>query len=155
MEKKMLNFERARIGEANALVTFEQRVADSRLYGTPSDLERARHEIRRNRLYFIKSGDAIVGTAAFCSKPGNRVHISNVAVDPRYRRQGIARAAVRFILERCAGASRVELVTHPENEPALRLYSSFGFKIESRHEDYFGDGEPRLVLAREAIAESE
>jgi [ribosomal protein S18]-alanine N-acetyltransferase len=152
--EKTLTFERARVGEADSLVTFEQRVADPRLYGTPSDLQRARREIRRNRLYFVKSGDAIVGTAAFCSKPGNRVYISNVAVDPRYRRQGIARAAVSFILERCSGASRIELVTHPENEAALRLYSSFGFKVQSRHENYFGDGEPRLVLARETIANS-
>lgn len=152
--EKNLTFERARISEAGALVTFEQRVADPRLYGTPSDLERARREIRRNRLYFIKSGDAIVGTAAFSLKPGNRVHISNVAVDPRYRRQGIARAALTFILERCAGATRIELVTHPENEAALRLYSSFGFKVKSRHENYFGDGEPRLVMARGAIADS-
>jgi [ribosomal protein S18]-alanine N-acetyltransferase len=151
--EKTLTFERARIGEADTLVKFERRVADPRLYGTPSDLARARREIRRNRLYFIKAGDAIVGTAAFCSKPGNRVHISNVAVDPRYRRQGIASAALTFILERCAGATRIELVTHPENEPALRLYSSFGFEVKSRHENYFGDGEPRLVMAREPIVD--
>jgi [ribosomal protein S18]-alanine N-acetyltransferase len=151
--EKTLTFERARIGEADTLVKFEERLADPRLYGAPSNLERARREIRRNRLYFVKSGDAIVGTAAFCSKPGDRVYISNVAVDPRYRRQGIARAALTFILGRCTGATRIELVTHPENEAALRLYGSFGFEIKSRHENYFGDGEPRLVMSREPIAD--
>jgi ribosomal protein S18 acetylase RimI-like enzyme len=39
-------------------------------------------------------------------------------------------------------------VTHPENAGALRLYMSLGFKVESRIEDCFGDGEPRLVMAR-------
>jgi ribosomal protein S18 acetylase RimI-like enzyme len=39
-------------------------------------------------------------------------------------------------------------VAHPENEIALGLYMSLGFEIESRQENFFGDGEPRLVLAR-------
>lgn len=51
-----------------------------------------------------------------------------------------------FILEKCKGADRVDLVTHPENRSALELYSSLGFKVEARQENYFGDGEPRLVL---------
>jgi ribosomal-protein-alanine N-acetyltransferase len=41
----------------------------------------------------------------------------------------------------------VELVTHPENENAIRLYSFLGFRVERRLENYFGDGEPRAVLA--------
>jgi ribosomal-protein-alanine N-acetyltransferase len=52
-----------------------------------------------------------------------------------------------FILEKCKGSNRIDLVTHPENSSALELYSSLGFKVESRQENYFGDGEPRLVLA--------
>jgi ribosomal-protein-alanine N-acetyltransferase len=73
--------------------------------------------------------------------------VSNLAVDPTYRRRGIARAAMLLILEKCKGSHRVDLVTHPENKNALRLYRSLGFKVESRQENYFGDGEPRLVLA--------
>jgi ribosomal-protein-alanine N-acetyltransferase len=51
-----------------------------------------------------------------------------------------------FILEKCKGTDRIDLVTHPENKNALQLYMSLGFKVESRRENYFGDGEPRLVL---------
>jgi ribosomal-protein-alanine N-acetyltransferase len=49
-------------------------------------------------------------------------------------------------LEQCKEAPRVDLVTHPQNDIALKLYTSLGFKVESREENYFGDGEPRLVL---------
>lgn len=52
-----------------------------------------------------------------------------------------------FILEKCKGAYRIDLVTHPENKNALRLYASLGFKVESRSENFFGDGGPRLLLA--------
>jgi len=52
-----------------------------------------------------------------------------------------------FILEQCKGTHRIDLVTHPENKNALRLYRSLGFKVESAKKIIFGDGEPRLVLA--------
>jgi ribosomal-protein-alanine N-acetyltransferase len=73
--------------------------------------------------------------------------MGNVAVDPIYRRQGIAHEVMRRILEACREVRRVELVTHPENQDALRLYKSLGFVVEGRIENYFGDGEPRLLLA--------
>jgi ribosomal protein S18 acetylase RimI-like enzyme len=37
------------------------------------------------------------------------VYITNVAVDPKYRRQGIARAAMSFILQKCKGTARIDL----------------------------------------------
>lgn len=40
----------------------------------------------------------------------------------------------------------MELAVHPDNQIALRLYASLGFEIKSRQENYFGDGEPRLLL---------
>lgn len=43
---------------------------------------------------------------------------------------------------------RIELVVHPHNNPAISLYLSLGFKIESWRDNYFGDGEPRLVLVK-------
>jgi len=91
-------------------------------------------------------GDLVVGTAAYWLRPDMSVYISNVAVHQMYRRQGIARAAMSFILEKCKGTHRVDLVTHPENKNALQLYESLGFKVESHQENYFDDGEPRLVL---------
>ncbi len=128
------------------LVTFERKVADPKLYGVPLDAESALREIRKNKFYFVKAGGQVVGTAAYRLRPDGSIYISNVAVDPEYRRRGIARAAMFFILEKCKGAHLVELVTHPKNKNALRLYRSLGFAVESPQENYFGDGEPRLVL---------
>jgi ribosomal protein S18 acetylase RimI-like enzyme len=138
---------RATIEDANDLVAFEHRVADPKLYGPILDLAGAIEQIERNIFYFIKLGDAVIGTAAYQVRTDQTVYIGNVAVDPIYRRQGIAHEVVRRILEACREARRVELVTHPENEDALRLYKSLGFVVEGRIENYFGDGEPRLLLA--------
>ncbi|MBV8176102.1 MAG: GNAT family N-acetyltransferase [Verrucomicrobia bacterium] len=144
---KQFVLERATVADVDTLVAFERKVADPRIYGPTLDAQGALQEISKNTFYFIKTGALVVGTAAYCLRPDKSVYISNVAVDPTYRRQGIARAAMSFILEKCKGAHRIDLVTHPENKNALQLYASLGFKVESRRENFFGDGEPRLVLA--------
>jgi ribosomal protein S18 acetylase RimI-like enzyme len=142
-----VKLEPATIKDVDALVAFEPKVADPKIYGPTLDRPGAVQEITSNQFYLIKMGDIVVGTAAYRSRPDESIYISNVAIDPIYRRRGIARAAMWFILGKLKGTRRIDLVTHPENKNALRLYASFGFKVESRQENYFGDGEPRLVLA--------
>ena len=53
-----------------------------------------------------------------------------------------------FVFQQNKGALRFDLVTHPENLPALNLYLSLGFNVESRSENHFGDDEPRLLLVK-------
>jgi ribosomal protein S18 acetylase RimI-like enzyme len=53
-----------------------------------------------------------------------------------------------FLVGQLGDAVRLELVTHPENDHALRLYGSLGFKVEEEISNYFGDGEPRVKLVR-------
>jgi [ribosomal protein S18]-alanine N-acetyltransferase len=125
---------------------FPRKVADSKLYGQPLDYEGAVREITQNSFYFVKRGSAVVGTVAFRRTAKRSFYISNVAVLPEFRRQGIAKSAVLFVLGKCVGAQRVELAVHPENQIALKLYMSLGFVIESCKENFFGDGEPRLIL---------
>jgi ribosomal protein S18 acetylase RimI-like enzyme len=142
-----LALEPATIKDVDTLVAFEQKVADPKIYGPTLDAPSAVQEITSNQFYLIKMGGVVVGTAAYRSRPDESVYISNVAIDPMFRRRGIARAALSFLLAKLKGTRRIDLVTHPENKNALHLYASFGFKVESRQENYFGDGEPRLVLA--------
>ena len=141
-----LALEPATVKDVDTLVAFECKVADPRIYGPALDVQGALQAISENTFYFIRMGDLVVGTAAYWLRPDMSVYISNVAVHQMYRRQGIARAAMSFILEKCKGTHRVDLVTHPENKNALQLYESLGFKVESHQENYFDDGEPRLVL---------
>jgi ribosomal protein S18 acetylase RimI-like enzyme len=149
VQTRHLIFQQAVAEDANIFAALESKSA-SRIYGPIGTIEDARREIRENVLYLIKKDAIVVGTAAYRVRADSSVYISSVSIDPAHRRQGIARAAMMHILEKTKDASRIDLVTHPENENALRLYMSLGFKIESRRENYFGDGEPRLVLAKDA-----
>lgn len=128
-------------------IDLERKVANARIYGPALEKEKALNEIRKNAIYFLKQGDAVVAMAGYQRRPDGSVTINNVNVAPNYQRRGIARAAMKFFLEKHKDAKRIDLVTHPENENALKLYQSLGFEVESRNENHFGDGEPRLVLA--------
>ena len=88
----------------------------------------------------------MVATAAYRVRSDKSAYVSNVAVDQTCRRRGIARALVFSILQELEETEHVELVTHADTY-ALQLYRSFGFKLESRQENYFSDGEPRLLFS--------
>jgi ribosomal protein S18 acetylase RimI-like enzyme len=133
--------------DLGAFMALERKCGDRKLYGTPLEVVLALREILNNNLYFIWRAGIVVGMAAYRRRPDGSVYISHVAIDPTCRRQGIGHAAMSFLLEKSKNAKRIDLVTHPDNQPALELYSSLGFGVESRRENYFGDGEPRLVLA--------
>jgi ribosomal protein S18 acetylase RimI-like enzyme len=81
----------------------------------------------------------VVGNATLTADlaRGNRYYISNVAVQPEYRRRGIARALMQASLEhiRRHQAQRVLLNVRPHNAGALQLYTNLGFKtLEMRGE---------------------
>jgi ribosomal protein S18 acetylase RimI-like enzyme len=134
------------VEDAIALLDIEKRVGIPRIYEPRVTLEEARKEIAENSLYFITLADKPIGTASFRQHADGAVYIGNVAVDPLYRNNGIARSAMEFLLNKAKYATRLELVTHPDNNPALNLYHSLGFTIEATIDNYFGDGEPRVRL---------
>ena len=81
-------------------------------------------------------------------------HIMNVAVDPQYRRRGIARCLLEEIL---ALTSDVEMCGHTlevrvSNSGAIRLYEEFGFVTRGlRHGYYIDNREDALVMWRDSL----
>ncbi len=66
-------------------------------------------------------------------------YISNVAVDPAHRRQGIADLLIRELLERAAlrELSFVTLEVREHNEPAIALYRKHGFVPVGLRKNYY------------------
>lgn len=76
--------------------------------------------------------------------PGER-EILFIAVDPAFRRRGIA----KLLLLHELGASRGEwfLEVRKSNTAAIRLYESLGFQVSGRRENYYPDpSEPAIVM---------
>jgi ribosomal-protein-alanine N-acetyltransferase len=76
------------------------------------------------------------------------MHIMNLAIHPRCRRQGIARALLTEGLRR-ARAQDVEvawLEVRPSNQSAQALYESFGFDKVGVRPRYYADNQEDAVL---------
>lgn len=73
-----------------------------------------------------------------------------LAVSERARGRGLGRQLSLRLVEILdgLGASRIRLTTELDNAVAIQLYTGLGFREIERAEDYFGPGEPRVVMER-------
>lgn len=66
-----------------------------------------------------------------------------------FRRRGhgkrLATASLRLL--EATGVSDVYLSVEPGNVAAIGLYEAMGFEVKEQHDDYFGPGEHRAVMA--------
>lgn len=78
-------------------------------------------------------------------------YIDNVAVDPAYRRQGIADALIdTFVRFGAAKLAFLTLEVREGNAPAIALYEKHGFYEVGRRKDYYDDPkEDAILMTRE------
>ncbi|MCR5421634.1 MAG: ribosomal protein S18-alanine N-acetyltransferase [Lachnospiraceae bacterium] len=83
-------------------------------------------------------GDEIVGCVVYRNILGD-VDITNVSVDKRYRRCGIAHKLMRAALEKgkSIGGERFTLEVRATNVAAIKLYESFGFIVEGIRRNFY------------------
>ena len=78
-------------------------------------------------------------------------YITNVAVFPEYRRQGVAAKILEIYLN-FAQANRLAFLTlevRPSNEAAIALYQRYGFEEVGRRKNYYDlPKEDALILTR-------
>ena len=85
-------------------------------------------------------------------------HVADLGmmVAPGYRRHGIGRALLETAVEwaRGAGVRKLELHVFPHNEPAIKLYESFGFEREGYRKSHYrrGGGYVDAILMAYAVA---
>ena len=76
--------------------------------------------------------------------------IESLAVDPDYRRQGVAKILLIKLIGaiRRRGATFIILEVRPSNTAAIELYKGFGFEVVEREENYYLD-EDAWIMARD------
>ncbi len=97
-----------------------------------------------SEIYLAYEGDEMIGSFSFIEKNGE-VEIKQLLVLPQYQGKGYGRELVKESLNLVKG-KRVWLVTHPKNTPAIITYLKAGFIINEWKENYYGDGQPRLLF---------
>jgi ribosomal protein S18 acetylase RimI-like enzyme len=134
--------------DVDGIVSFEADVMDRRLYGQPLDHAGALAEVRANQYFLDFRQERIVATGAWRRRDDGTAYLSNIAGRPELRRRGLARAMMLHLLSCCGDAASIDLSVHPDNEAARALYASLGFNASKQVENFFGDGEPRLIMVR-------
>ncbi len=95
--------------------------------------------------------ETIVGVLVSEQRASDHVYLSDLAIDPAVHGKGYGRTALAQFLKR-HGKSRVDLLTHEDNRTALQLYGKFGFRREGLIPNAFGNGQPFLLLVRNAVS---
>ena len=88
----------------------------------------------------------------------DEAHITLLAVDPRYQRQGLGQAMLFALIAEAVdrGLERATLEVRDSNQSALSLYQKFGFKIAGRRRRYYKDtNEDALILWRSNLQHPE
>lgn len=95
---------------------------------------------------------AVIGSLTLWDVAGEG-EIANVAVHPRFWRQGVARALMQTALEQAARLSmtRVMLETRASNQAAQCLYRSLGFVEEGRRPRYYSNGEDAILMSKTRV----
>ncbi len=79
----------------------------------------------------------------------DEAQVTNVAIAPDYRRQGIGSQLMTALIDavKARGASAMTLEVRPSNTAALALYTSFGFRDTGRRPGYYQDnGEDAIIM---------
>ena len=108
-----------------------------------------------SRVYVLRIEDQPVAAFCSCWLILDELHINTLAVRPSLRRQGLATALLRQILDDAvqAGARRATLEVRCSNEAARRLYERLGFTVTAVRPNYYSQPvEDGLVLWREEPA---
>jgi ribosomal-protein-alanine N-acetyltransferase len=99
-------------------------------------------------LYYVATcGDKVIAYAGLWIIAGEG-HITNIAVEPFWRRQNIAARMMHKILEAAEEyeLSGLTLEVRAGNQPAISLYQKFGFRTEGRRKGYYSDDQEDALI---------
>lgn len=139
---------KATIADIPILLELEKSVAGTNIYSPTLTKGEWKEELQKSEVYLIEKNNVVAGSILYEKNDNGNIYIGGLVVSPHFQGQGVAREAMMIVLEKFKDVKRIDLVTHPDNIRAVNLYQSLGFIAESRKENYYDDGDPRIVMAR-------
>jgi ribosomal-protein-alanine N-acetyltransferase len=76
-------------------------------------------------------------------------HLMNIAVDPAFKRRGVATLMMDNMIARCRkdGVTRISLEVRRSNDAAILLYAKYGFNPVGLRKNYYVDeGEDAILM---------
>ena len=145
-EKMPITLERATLADIPVLLELEKSVSGTNTYSPILTEHEWQEEFQKCIIYLIQNDRTVIGSLSYEKKDADHAYISGLVINPRFQGKGFGRDALRLLLLELSSIKKVDLVTHPNNTSAVTLYKSLGFVTESLKENYYGDGQPRIVM---------
>ncbi|MDD5259809.1 MAG: ribosomal protein S18-alanine N-acetyltransferase [bacterium] len=141
-----IKYERLKEEDLEAILKIEQ--ASFPVPWTRSMFEQELH-IPTSHFFVAKAlpGKEIVGYAGYWQVV-DELHLINFAVHPEYRRQGLGKHLLFYILcdGKRLGLKKATLEVRASNQAAQRLYEQLGFKNIALRKSYYADNQEDAVI---------
>lgn len=76
------------------------------------------------------------------------IEIYEFGLLPQYQHKGIGTLLLQDFLKRIKN-KKIHLLTHPFNSIAIIFYLKYGFTLSAWKDDYYKNGQPRVLLKKE------
>lgn len=143
-----LSFKRAALADWET-VLFLEKSASSKLFYAFTNEKDVKEYLSKSEVYIVYKSKTPIGTVSFEIKGKDHAYFDALTILPKFRNKGYATMALKWIFKKLDKYKTIDLLTHPHNMAAIKVYLKFGFVIDSWKENSFGDGEPRIRLVRE------
>ena len=99
-------------------------------------------------VFVLRLPEARVAAFVSCWIIADELHVNTIAVDPAYRRRGLALRLMRSVMEAAArkGATRATLEVRASNDAARNLYARLGFRVRAVRPRYYSEPEEDALI---------
>lgn len=121
-------------------------------FESPAEFKKYLLEEHQSEVYILNNEENLsVGYFSYeiCTDLPNMVELTNMGVLPKYQNQGFGSKLMKKYLE-IVGDRDSRHATHPDSNSRF-LYEKFGYRRVKIIENYFGDGQPRVMYFRPGI----
>jgi ribosomal-protein-alanine N-acetyltransferase len=103
-----------------------------------------------NRVYLAAEEDGVVGFGGVMLV-GDEAHVTNLLVDPTWRRCGIGMDLMRALIDQAVsqGARHITLEVRSQNDAARRLYARLGLAPVGVRKGYYADDDALILWAHD------
>ncbi|MEI7749498.1 MAG: GNAT family N-acetyltransferase [Candidatus Moraniibacteriota bacterium] len=143
-----MNLIRATESDMPVLLGIEETAKDLIVYNWGFTDSEFLEWINTDIVYLIEEDGVMVGDISYAVKDADHAYITGLVIVPEFQRRGLARKAMNMMLDELKEFRHLALDVHPDNH-AVRLYESLGFVATERKENFYGDGQPRIIMVKD------
>jgi ribosomal protein S18 acetylase RimI-like enzyme len=140
---KKVSFSKA----ARVLFDLDNKIFTRSYHRKYTNLETFKRDYKNCSVLMVFNNDTPIGLAVF-EKKGESTEIFEFGCLPRYQNKGIGKVLLEAFLKEVETA-KVHLLTNPRNTPAIVFYLKHGFILSAWKDNYYENGQPRVLLVRE------